>query len=162
MAAKTTASSTDGDGRGVAQVTVGGWPAVESTLRFAELFRDGISRLDPASYVATGSHDTFQLMVRAHMRSPTSSFLLFFISMPQPGGCDCRSTQSSRGTTSTGTEATWERVKAKFPDEDQTSISEVAATTVEQASLIRRKGVVSSGVALSTVGVLFENEKIHT
>ena len=145
MAAKTTASSTDGDGRGVAQVTVRGWPAVESTLRFAELFRDGISRLDPARYVATGSHDTFQLMVRAHMKSPTFSLLLFFISMPPPGGCDCSSTQTSRGTTSTGTEGTWERVKAKFPDEDQTSISEVAATAVEQAPLIRRKGVVSSG-----------------
>ena len=145
MAAKKPASSTGGDGRGVAQVPVGGRPAEESTLRFAELFRDGISRLDPARYVATGSHDTFQLMVRAHMKSPTFSLLLFFISMPPPGGCDCSSTQTSRGTTSTGTEGTWERVKAKFPDEDQTSISEVAATAVEQAPLIRRKGVVSSG-----------------
>ena len=93
-------------------------PAVESTLQFAELFREGIPRLHPASYVTIGSHDTFQLMARDHMRSPTSSFVFCFISMPPPGECDCSSTQSSRGTTSTGIEVTWERVKAKFPDED--------------------------------------------
>ena len=119
MAGKKPTSSSGGDGQGVAQVPVGGEKAaVESTLQFAELFREGIPRLHPASYVTIGSHHTFQLMARDYMRSPTSSFLLCFISMPPPGGCDCRSTQSSRGTTSTGIEVTWERVKAKFPDED--------------------------------------------
>ena len=52
------------------------WPAAGSTLRFAELLQEGAPRLDPASYVTTGSHDTFELMVRAHARSSTSSFLL--------------------------------------------------------------------------------------
>ena len=33
-----------------------------------------------------------------------------------------------------GSEATWERVKAKFPDEDQTSTSEAAAAAVEARS----------------------------
>ena len=32
--------------------------------------------MDPASYVTTGSHDTFEEMVRTHGSSPTSSFLL--------------------------------------------------------------------------------------
>ena len=36
----------------------------------------GRPRLDPASYVTTDSHDTFELMVRAHGRNPTSSFLM--------------------------------------------------------------------------------------
>ena len=93
------------------------WGLPESSI-IAELLQEGAPWLDPASYVTTGSHDTFELRVRAHGRSPTSSFLLCFISMPPPGGCDCSSTQSSRGTTSTGIEVTWERVKAKFPDED--------------------------------------------
>ena len=54
----------------------GRWPSVGSTLQFAELLQEGVPRLDPASYVTTGSHDTFELMVRAHGRSPTSSFPL--------------------------------------------------------------------------------------
>ena len=63
-----------------------------STLQLAELLQEGVTRLDPASYVTIGFHDTFQLMARDHMRSPTSSFLFCFISMPPPGECDCRST----------------------------------------------------------------------
>ena len=137
------------------------WGLPESSI-IAELLQEGAPWLDPASYVTTGSHDTFKLTVRAHMRRPTSSFLLLLVSMSLPRGCDCGGTQSSRGITSTGTEATLERVKSKFPDEDQTSVSKVAAAAVEQAPLIKRKGVVSSGAALSTVGVLLENEKIHT
>ena len=54
----------------------GRWPAVGSTLQFAELLAEGVPLLDPASYVTTGSHHTFELMLRAHGRSPTSSFLL--------------------------------------------------------------------------------------
>ena len=43
-----------------------------STLQLAELLQEGVTRLDPASYVTTGSHDTFGLMVRARGRSPSS------------------------------------------------------------------------------------------
>ena len=55
----------------------GKWPAVEGVLQFAELIEEnGTQLLQPASYVAIGSHETFELMVRTHGRSPTSSFLL--------------------------------------------------------------------------------------
>ena len=47
-----------------------------SAQQFAERLQEGVPRLDSASYVTTGSHDTFELMVRAHGRSPTLSFLL--------------------------------------------------------------------------------------
>ena len=49
---------------------------MESTLQFAELLQEGVPRLDPASYMTISSHDTLELMARAHGRSPTSSFLL--------------------------------------------------------------------------------------
>ena len=52
------------------------WPAAGSTLQFAEVLQEGAPLLDLASYVTTGSRDTFELMVRAHGRSPTCSFLL--------------------------------------------------------------------------------------
>ena len=45
-------------------------------LQFAELLEEDGPRLVPASYVTTGSHHTFEHMVRTHGRSPTSSFLL--------------------------------------------------------------------------------------
>ena len=51
------------------------WGLPESSI-IAELLQEGAPWLDPASYVTTGSHDTFELRVRAHGRSPTSSFLL--------------------------------------------------------------------------------------
>ena len=54
----------------------GRWPAVAGALQFAELLEEDGPRLDPASYVTTGSHNTFEEMVRIHGSSPTSSFLL--------------------------------------------------------------------------------------
>ena len=45
-------------------------------LQFAELLEEDAPRLDPASYVATGSHDTFDEIVRTHVSSPTSLLLL--------------------------------------------------------------------------------------
>ena len=39
----------------------GRWQAVGSTLQFAELLADGVPRLDSASYVTTGSHNTFDV-----------------------------------------------------------------------------------------------------
>ena len=67
----------------------GRWPTVEGALQFAELIEEyGAPLLQPASYVTTSSHETFELMVRTHGRSPTSSFLLFSLfsdalSLPQ-------------------------------------------------------------------------------
>ena len=52
------------------------WAAVAGTLQFVELLEEDGPRLDPASDVTTGSHDTFEEMVRTHGSSPTSSFLL--------------------------------------------------------------------------------------
>ena len=63
--------------------------------------------------------------------------------MPPPGGCDCSSTQLSRGTKSAqqrGNEATWERVKAKFLDEDHSSISEAAAAAVAASASDSEEG----------------------
>ena len=57
----------------------GRWPAVAGALHFAELLEEDGSRLDPASYVTTGSHDTFEEMVRTHGSSPT--FLFRFCSL---------------------------------------------------------------------------------
>ena len=38
----------------------GRWPAVAGALQFAELLEEDGPRLDPASYVTTGSHNTFE------------------------------------------------------------------------------------------------------
>jgi len=54
----------------------GRWSAVAGALQFAELLEEDGPRLEPASYVTTGSHDTWEEMVRTHGGSPTSSFLL--------------------------------------------------------------------------------------
>ena len=55
----------------------GEWSAVVAgALQLVEYLEEDDSRLDPASYVTTGSHDTFEEMVRTHESSPTSSFLL--------------------------------------------------------------------------------------
>ena len=50
----------------------GRWPALGIALQFAELLEEDAPRLVPASYVRTGSHHTFEHMVRTHGRSPTS------------------------------------------------------------------------------------------
>ena len=52
------------------------WSAVAGAPQFAELLEEDGPRLDPASYVTTGSHDTFEGMVRTRGSSPPSSFLL--------------------------------------------------------------------------------------
>ena len=77
MGGKKPASPSGEAGPGVAHVPVGeSWPAAGSILQFAELLQEGVPRLDPASYVTTGSHDTFELMVHPRRRTPTSSCLL--------------------------------------------------------------------------------------
>ena len=45
----------------------GRWSAVARALQFAELLEENGPRLDPASYVTTGSHDTFEEMVQGPM-----------------------------------------------------------------------------------------------
>ena len=54
----------------------GRWSAVAGALQFAELLEENPPRLEPASYVTTGFHDTFEELVRTHGSRPTSSFLL--------------------------------------------------------------------------------------
>ena len=54
----------------------GRWSAVAGALQFAELLEEDAPRLDPATYVTTGSRDTFEEVMRTHGSSPTFSFLL--------------------------------------------------------------------------------------
>ena len=54
----------------------GRWAAVRGAPQFAARVQRHISGLELASYVTTGIYGTFELMLRAHGRSPTSSFLL--------------------------------------------------------------------------------------
>ena len=50
---------------------------MEGAPQFAERIEEDSARLlQPARDVTTGSHETFELMVRTHGRSPTFSFLL--------------------------------------------------------------------------------------
>ena len=50
--------------------------AVRSALQFAALRPRGDLGTEPASYVTTGVHTTFELMVSTFGRNPTSSFVL--------------------------------------------------------------------------------------
>ena len=52
------------------------WGAVRGALQFATNVQRHISRLESASYVTTGLYSTFELMLHAHGRGSTSSFLL--------------------------------------------------------------------------------------
>ena len=54
----------------------GRWRAVRGALQFATRVRRHISGLESASYMTTGIYGTFELMLHAHGRSSTSSFLL--------------------------------------------------------------------------------------
>lgn len=46
-------------------------------MQFTDLFQRGVSRPEPASYVATDVHSKFRFMMRALEKIPTSSFILF-------------------------------------------------------------------------------------
>ena len=54
----------------------GRWGVMRGALRFATHVHRQISRLKSASYVTAGIYGTFELMLHAHGRSSTSSFLL--------------------------------------------------------------------------------------
>ena len=54
----------------------GRWAAVRGALQFAARVQGGNPGAEPPSYVTTGTFGTFELMLRAHRGSPTSSFLL--------------------------------------------------------------------------------------
>ena len=63
--------------RGLPMTKQGGrWAAVGSALQFAASFKRGDLGTEPANYVTTGVHTTFELMVCSFGRSPTSSFVL--------------------------------------------------------------------------------------
>ena len=47
-----------------------------SSLQFTTLLEEGVPQLDPANYFSIGSHNTFELMVRALGRTPTPSSLV--------------------------------------------------------------------------------------
>ena len=67
----------------------GRWGAVKVALQLAARVGRHISGLELAGYVTTGTYGTFELMLRAHGRSPTSSFLLcslFWDAMDLPQG----------------------------------------------------------------------------
>ena len=55
----------------------GRWPAVGSTLQFAELLAEGVPRLDSASYVTTG----LLQHVRADVEGPREEFNIFILLM---------------------------------------------------------------------------------
>ena len=52
------------------------WAASRSIIQFADLLQRHVPGPGPASYLTTGVYSCFELKVRAHGRSPTSSFLL--------------------------------------------------------------------------------------
>ena len=54
----------------------GRWAALRNIMQFADLLQRDVPGPGPATYLTTGVYSSFQLMVRAHMRSLTSSFLL--------------------------------------------------------------------------------------
>ena len=69
--------STWPEARGLLKTEQGGrWTVVRSALQFAALLQRGDLRTEPASYVTTGVHTTFELMVSTFGRNPTSSFVL--------------------------------------------------------------------------------------
>ena len=51
-------------------------PALRNTMQFADLLQRDVPGPGPASYLATGVYNSFELMLRAHRRNPTSSFFL--------------------------------------------------------------------------------------
>ena len=58
----------------------GRWAALRNVMQFTELLQRDVPRPGTASYVATSVYSSFELMVNAHGRSPTSSFLLSMFS----------------------------------------------------------------------------------
>ena len=57
----------------------GRWAAVRSTIQFADFLQREVPGPGPASFLPTGVYSSFELMVLAHGRSPTSSFILCFL-----------------------------------------------------------------------------------
>ena len=51
----------------------GKWAALRSTIQFADLLQRGAPGPGSDSYLTTGAYSSFELMVRTHGRSPTSS-----------------------------------------------------------------------------------------
>ena len=67
--------------RGLPMTESGGmWAALTSTIQFADLLQRGAPGPGSDSYLTTGAYSSFELMVRTHGRSPTSSYLLCSLS----------------------------------------------------------------------------------
>lgn len=60
--------------------------------------------------------------------------------MPPPGECNIGSTRPSRGTASDRQRCTRERLKANFPDEDPTCVSEAATAAVAASASEEESG----------------------
>ena len=54
----------------------GRWAALRNIIQFADLLQRDVPGPGSATYLTTGVYSSFELMVRVHGRSPTSSFLL--------------------------------------------------------------------------------------
>ena len=54
----------------------GRWAALRTIMQLADLLQRDVPGQGPASYLTAGVYSSFELMVRVHGRSPTSSFLL--------------------------------------------------------------------------------------
>ena len=54
----------------------GRWAASRNIMQFADLLQRDVPGPGSATYMTTGVYSSFELMVRVHGRSPTSSFLL--------------------------------------------------------------------------------------
>ena len=52
------------------------WATLRNTIQLADLFHRGVPGPGPACYLTAGVYSCFEVMVRAHGRSPISSFLL--------------------------------------------------------------------------------------
>ena len=63
----------------------GKWAALRSTIQFADLLQRGAPGPGSDSYLTTGVYSSFALMVRAHGRSPTPSYLLCSLFSDAPG-----------------------------------------------------------------------------
>ena len=69
------------------------WAALRSTIQSADLLQRDVPGPGPASYLTAGVYSSFELMVCAHGRNPTSSFLLCslfsdVLGLPQEGYLD--------------------------------------------------------------------------
>ena len=76
----------------------------------------------------------------AHYATDEADFKRTSSACRHPGGVTLAARSLLTEPRAAGSKATWERVQAKFPDEDQTSVSEAAAAAVEASALEEGSG----------------------